>query len=64
VCPSLVVVSLVRIEQMAEMSFAEHNNMVKTIRRIEPMSLSAFPFCHDGRRRPAVGARRLGGRSR
>ena len=29
--PSLVVIFLVGIEQMAEMSFAEHNDMVKAI---------------------------------
>jgi len=28
---SLVVIFFVRIEQMAQMPFAEHNNMVKTI---------------------------------
>src|SRR5258708_5744948 len=44
--PSLVVIFLVRIEQMAEMSFAEHNNMVKTIpsdRADEPLRVSVLP---------------------
>ena len=44
--PSLVVIFLVRIEQMAEMSFAEHNNMVKTIpsdRTDQPLRISILP---------------------
>src|SRR5258708_28485831 len=44
--PSLVVIFLVRIEQMAEMSFAENYNMVKTIpsdRTDETLTISLFP---------------------
>ena len=39
--PSLVVIFLVRIEQLAEMSFAEHNNMVKTIPSDRTMNIAA-----------------------
>jgi hypothetical protein len=31
VCPDLVVVLLVRIEQMAKMSLAEDDNVIKTL---------------------------------
>src|SRR6266699_4289495 len=41
--PSLVVIFLVRIEQMAEMSFAEHNNMVKTIPHHQPHEPPTLP---------------------
>src|SRR5438128_6857824 len=44
---SLVVIFLVRIEQMAEMSLAEDNNMVKTLpsdRTDEPLRISVLPW--------------------
>src|SRR6266516_935609 len=44
---SLVVIFLVGIEQMAEMPFAEHNNMVKTIpsdRTDQPLRISILPW--------------------
>src|SRR6266540_5594656 len=50
---SLVVIFLVRIEQMAEIPFAEHNNMVKTIpsdRTDQPLRISVLPW------RPYIGA--------
>jgi hypothetical protein len=31
------------------MPLAEHNNMIKATRQIEPMSRSANPFCHGER---------------
>jgi len=45
--PSLVVIFLVGIEQMPEMPFAEHNNMVKTIpsdRTDQPLRISVLPW--------------------
>src|SRR5260221_3351250 len=45
--PSLVVIFLVRFEQMAEMPLAEHNNMVKTIpsdRTDQPLRISVLPW--------------------
>src|SRR5258708_9835347 len=46
--PSLVVIALVGIiEQMAQMPFAEHNNMLKTIpsdRTDEPLRISVLPW--------------------
>jgi hypothetical protein len=44
---SLVVIFLVGIEQMAQMPFAEHNNMVKTIpsdRTDQPLRISVLPW--------------------
>ena len=44
---SLIVIFLVRIEQMAEMSLAKHNNMVKTLpsdRPDEPLRISMLPW--------------------
>src|SRR5262245_66386491 len=45
--PSLVVIFLVGIEQMAQMPFAEHNNMVKTIpsdRTDEALRIPSLPW--------------------
>ena len=45
--PSLVVIFLVRIEQMAQMPFAEHDNMVKTIpsdRTDQPLRIPVLPW--------------------
>src|SRR6266404_2561643 len=47
VSPRLVVIFLVRIEQMADMSFAEDNNIFKTIpsyRTDEPLRISILPW--------------------
>jgi len=36
-------------QQVAEVVLAEHDNVVKAFRRIEPISRSAYPFCHGER---------------
>jgi hypothetical protein len=54
----LVVVFLVRLEQIVKVSFAKHNDVVKTFPPIDPMSRSAHPFCH-GERHPARPRREL-----
>jgi hypothetical protein len=42
----LVVIFLIRFEQMAKVPVAEHNDMVKgNPGGLKPMSLSAYPFC-------------------
>jgi hypothetical protein len=42
---------------MAKMPLAEHDNVVKTSRRTEPIALSQYPFCHGDR--AAVGRSRM-----
>ena len=34
---------------MAKMPFAEDNHVIEAVRRIEPISLSAWPFCQGDR---------------
>jgi hypothetical protein len=46
---SLVIVGRVRSQQMAEMPLAQHDNVVRHSRRIEPIALSQYPFCHGDR---------------
>jgi hypothetical protein len=46
---SLIVIFLVRIEQMAECRSPKTTTWSRHSRRIEPMSLSEYPFCHGDR---------------
>jgi hypothetical protein len=57
VSPELVVIRDVGCDDAAEMSLAEHEEMVETLRRIEPISRSTNPFCQGDR--GAVGRSRM-----
>jgi hypothetical protein len=46
---TLIVILLIRTQQIAQMPFAKNNNMVEDSRRMEPISLSAYPFCQGER---------------
>ena len=45
----LIVVAEVAPQQMMEMALAKDNHVVMHSRRIEPISRSAYPFCHGDR---------------
>ena len=48
-CAGLVIISLVGFEQVAKVPLAKHNDMIQQSRLIEPISRSAYPFCHGDR---------------
>jgi hypothetical protein len=49
-CAGAIIIFHVRQQQVAEVAFAEHDDVVEAhSRRIEPISRSAYPFCHGDR---------------
>jgi hypothetical protein len=44
-----IVIFHVRQQQVTEVALAEHNNVVEAFPSIEPISRSAYPFCHGER---------------
>src|ERR1700747_3277671 len=52
-----VVVAPVSSQQMAKVPLAEHTTWSRHSRRIEPIALSQYPFCHGDR--GAVGRSRM-----
>jgi hypothetical protein len=59
----LVVILFVRTEQVAKMLLAEYDDVIKASRRMDPISLSAHPFCQsdraeNGRSRMLIARRR------
>ena len=45
----LIVLSLIAAKQVTKMLLTEDNDMIRATRQMEPMSLSAYPFCQGGR---------------
>jgi hypothetical protein len=40
---------LVRTQQIAQMPFAKNDDMVEALTSVEPINLSAYPFCQGER---------------
>jgi hypothetical protein len=45
----LSLISLIAAKQVTKMLLTEDNDMIRATRQMEPMSLSAYPFCQGGR---------------